>query len=218
MTFTGEMTQHSNCTPAPEKLTSFTGLRQKEKQLGQIHEQTIPPNLGKEQRCPKSSQHLHLPAQRLNESPCVEELGRDRVKRKGSFEGLRESCTFWRDRNSTTRDQQYDRLGMNGWAACWESALRQAEKSESSGENVAEGCNNTLVRRSGKDTTDPGGLETIKGQIPLWPTINTSNLKRRTKYYKEELRNASGLVTEETSSQIVKWYRTATCITNDSWK
>lgn len=68
-----------------------------------------------------------------------------------------------------------------------ESTLRQAEKSESSGEKIAEGCNNTLVRISGKETIDPGVLETVKGQIPLWPTINTNNLKRRTKNFKEEM-------------------------------
>lgn len=71
---------------------------------------------------------------------------------------------------------------MNGWAVCCESTLRQAEKkSESSGEDAVEGCNSTLGRVSGKEVMDPGELEAMRGQTPLWPTINTDNLKKELK-------------------------------------
>lgn len=49
-----------------------------------------------------------------------------------------------------TEAEWYIRLGTDGWAVCCESSLRQAEKPESSWENVVEGCNNSLVRIRGK--------------------------------------------------------------------
>lgn len=87
-------------------------------------------------------------------------------------------------------------------AVCCESALRQAEKSESSGENAVESCDNTSVRISGKETMDPGGLGTTKR-----PTINTNNLKKELKIIRKKKEMLSALPQKKT---ILKYLNSTT--------
>jgi len=97
-----------------------------------------------------------------------------------------------------------------------ESALRQAETSESSGGSVVEVCNNALVRIKWKRNYGFWWTQDYKRpDRPLWLTINTKNLEKN---YKEEGRNAFKSAAEKNNSPIVKWYYTATGITQDSWK